>query len=730
MLKLKIKIGLLVLTALLPITSQALTKPVNLGTIDIRLTNNQEEINLNVEAGKNYLQEIQISNFSNEKVSLDLFSRDAQNDPKNYLIKENTDKTSYLNKWIKLPTKKLTLESGESKIVSVNITIPELAPIGEQAGAIMISQKISSAQENLIIEKGLRVKLKVLGQAISSYKNIYTKTTSSEDSIEIQRMIVNNGNTIIDGNINIKTLNDKSEVVSNNSKKIFILPGEDSIVELATPKPDLGLYRTVLEENINNQTKTSVIEEALYFPSEAGAILIFIGYIALALIIKTKNLNPNNNSQLKLIGFFLILTLLSFNLNKDQSILDQIKSDLLNSTPETGYLTTIKWGNNQTTGKTSWKGKIKLNNSRLIITERLHQEKFDKFYLNPSEDTLLYENTTGPDNDGIVLFIKPENTADEVYLNYSNSFTKEDFKIPITRTINKPYSINYKGQTVKIQTIIAPETITYKKADKEISIQTKDFLKQTPIIVEQQSTTEILAITEGMSTPEIKTEIETSAEETPNNIDLQNELSLLREVISDIPSTAEMISEYILNSDYVEEVISENNTSTIKTDPSLISVLKETPLTIEEITQTPELNFVFLPNEKIKLSPQIFSFERENSTTQDFGEILFSQNRTSSWNAYMSVSDFTSISGRGTISASNVTIDPGIAEVISDQNTALIEEGKPHQLSSQSDQAVLVFVEPKDNNQNLFVLKPKITLKIPPKTPPGLYRGEITIRII
>lgn len=728
MFKLKTKLGLLILAALLPTTSQALSKPLNLGTIDIRLTNNQESINLNVKAGENYLQEIQISNFSKEKVSLDLFSRDAQNDSQNYLIKENTDQTSYLNKWIKLPAKNLTLESGESKIVSVNITIPELAPIGEQAGAIMISQKILSEQENLTIEKGLRVKLKVLGKEVSSYKNIYTKTTSNQNSIGIQRMIVNNGNTIIDGNINIKTINDRSEVISNNSKKIFILPGEDSIVELKTPKPSLGIYRTVLEENINNQTKTSVIEEALYFPSEAGAILIFIGYIVFAVIIKTKNINLKKNSQLKLVGLFLILTLLSFNLSKNPSTLDQIKSDLLNSTSETGYLTTIKWGNNQATGITAWKGKIKLNNSRLVITDKLHQEKFDKFYLNPSEDTLFYENTTGPDNDGVVLFIKPENTTNEVVINYSNSFTKEDFKIPIARTINKPYSINYKGQTVKIQTVIAPDTITYQKDDKEVSIQTRDFLKQTPIIVDQQSTIEISTITEENATPEVQTANDTKSK--PNDIQLKNELSLLREVISDIPSTAEILSEYILNSDYVEEVISENNTSTIKTDPSLIDVLKETPLAIEEISQTPELNFVFLPNEKIKLSPQIFSFEKENTTTQDFGEILFSQNRTSSWNAYMSVSDFTSVSGRGTISASNITIDPGIADIISDQNTALIEVGQSHQLSNQSDQAMLVFVEPKDNTQNIFTLKPKITLKIPPKTTPGLYRGEITIRII
>jgi hypothetical protein len=181
----------------------------------------------------------------------------------------------------------------------------------------------------------------------------------------------------------------------------------------------------------------------------------------------------------------------------------------------------------------------------------------------------------------------------------------------------------------------------------------------------------------------------------------------------------------------VDEVIKENELTTVKADPSLIRALQDAPITIEEITATPDLNYIFIPSGKVKFSPQNFSFNKSHESAQDLGQFIFVQNKESAWNSYVTVTNFVSTTGKGTIPVSAVTITPGEIRMISTDPTAtVIESGDQKTLQNSFDKSLLVSIQPQDDSEAIFVMNPKINVTIPPGTPPGIYHAEISIKTL
>lgn len=696
--------------------------PINLNNIDIKLSSGDEEINIIKEKNSQYFEEIYINNNSSEEITIEIKKNHANLENRNFKVENNKAASSYVDEWLKIDKSNLKIKPGEQEKVKLEINIPENAPVGKSHGALLFIQKISTTNFDTKIEKGVRIKIDIPGEERFLSKIISQEKNEDSKNVYYKKHLLNNGNTNLSGTISIKTLSGE-KIFSEEKTDFFLRPGEDQKFELKAEKPAIGFYQTILDETLKNKVKTSILSENFNLNSENTGIAILAIYILLAFYIKNAAASPKK-SKAGIFLFITLTTLLLSNLNTEY-----IKSNVFQTIPETGYLTTIKWTGENSDLKTAWKGKIKSNSGIMLISDFLHVEKTDNFNLDQKNNLLNFDNFTGPDNDGIVLFIKPDQERqDEPIIQIENSYSKHTFKVPLSRTLKKDYSLGYKGQKITVSTVVAPETVNYINNGKSFPLKTKTADFSNEILLEKNITGEISTIEDLQSTEE--NTIDISKLEYSKKQDLLNELNLLREVISELPTSPEIISEYILNSSFVEEVVSENNTSTVSTSASLIETLKETPNIIQEITQTPEINFVFIPKEKIKLPSQIFSFERSNSTTQSFGEILFTQNKEQNWNAYISISDFTSASGRGSISASNITIDPGIINNIKENSSTIIETGQPYKLNGPTDQAVLVFVQPNGNQESIFSLNPKITLNIPPNTPPGLYRAEVTIRII
>lgn len=730
----KIKFIILSLLSILILPSLASAQNVyNLGDLDIQLNNGKEQVNLNSLPGNEYFEEIRLANFSDQNLKISLYVSDANwESGNNFLPQPENSPQLDSSKWVKLGATKLELAPQEAKLVSVKIKVPENAGVGKHYAAIMVKYQHLDQNNNLVnIEKGLRVINNVIGEADSKYQIINSQLSETGRFLTYSATILNSGNTNLSGSINL-TNQDTKTSKNRQTEDLFLRPGTEQKVYLAVEKPFLGPDTLSTEISLLDGTKTFVLNEQFYFPTE---LLLFLFVSVLGGIIFTLR-HQVQIKKLFAFGIISILTLL-VTINFPYISKNILPADLLGSATETGYLTTIKWGHfaeQEGRDKTTafWNGSFKLSSGKMLIVEKLHNESKDRLFLNSLGNILNFNSITSTDNDGIVLFIKPEATDTNPTLLYKNDFSGEEFAIEINSTLDSSRYIDFKDSQIEISSEIAGNNITLKGSKEDTNVSTIDFGNIEVPIVEIESTLDNSAvISEGQSTEDI-TAVLPPAEEKPSNAaQLQEEISLLREIIQDIPASPEVLSEYILNSNYVKEVISENNSTTVSADPVLIQKLKDTPITIQEITATPDLNFIFISDEAIELAPQQFSFDQSRTTSQEMGEIVFVQNKLSSWNTYFTISDFVSVSGRGSIPATNVSINPGQIKLINQNGEeALIEAGSHRRIMSSNDQATLVTVTPQGEGESIFSMKPQISLEVPANTAPGTYRAEISIKVI
>lgn len=703
----------------------------NLGDLDFRLSSGKDQIAINALPGDQYNTELRLANFSDQKLTIKLYASEADYKQNSFIPLPAKDGISDSSKWINLASKEIELSPKETKLLSVNINVPEQAGVGVHYSAIMAKYQHLDNNQNLInIEKGIRVITNIEGKAINKYQIINPQVTHSERFSTYSATVYNSGNANLRGTINLTNQNSETSYNKQNTE-IFLTPGATKKIDLSVEKPIFGSDTLSAQFNLANTTKTFILNEGFYIPN-ALILMAAIGLIGLIIGFSSKKHLRRILAFISITAITAIVVLIIPFLNEKL-----LKADVLNTVPQTGYLTTIKWGNFDSKKNSNetilWNGAFKASSGKMAIVEKLHNENRDHLYLNSLQNTLNFDNVTGKDNDGVILFIKPDNNDPAPHLIYSNDFSKEEIFIDLKSNIDQVQYIDFKNSQIEIKTEIAGTSINLKTGDQEINLDTINFGQniELPIIEIESTADNAESIVDEESTSDSNEQIYPTAETRGVSQQLQEEISLLREIIEDIPASPEVLSEYILNSNYVEEVISENNSTRVTADPLLIEKLKDTPITIQEIAATPELNFIFIPNEPIELVPQQFSFDQSRTTSQEIGEIVFVQNKLSSWNTYFSISDFVSVAGRGQIPASNVSIAPGNIKLINQNGEeAFIESGSARRLSGSDDQATLVTVTPQGEGETIFSMKPQLSVEIPANTPPGLYRAEISIKVL
>jgi hypothetical protein len=749
---LKIKSGLTTaLIALMLLPQICSAARYSFGSIDIRLTDQQEEIKLQGIPGQSFTKTLVITNFSSKTSDLALYVTDAE--IKNNQLAPVTGSTYQdASSWIELDNENLSLQAGESKKIPVSITYPDHAGVGTHYAGIMVSQKFSDTEGNRYsFDSGIKVFAEVSGSPDSRYKIINPRVSEQNDLINYTATLVNSGNTDLKGRIALS--NQTSDYEDSLSPKLFLKPGEDQKISLSTPKNQFGAERVVSSFNLGDNTKTFVLSEKFIIP---GYLWYLFGILALTLItlnfLKNKTLSGSKTREAVKNSVFLLLlvTAVSIVLNFNRYGNFNLYANSLDNNSGSSYLTTVKWGNLTHTSlpdwvKTNWEGYIKLSSGQMFIVEKLHNENNDQISLNSSGNILNFHNTTGPDNDGVILLIKTDSNDPDPKLTVHNVLTGEEIPIPLSGNINNPRLINYKQHQLQIESEPAPELIQLKTDSGNSSVPLKDFGKifePTALIIEVQSSPDLSSlITDQEASPNL--DLVLTPENPPSLLEqtiqkdleqqkqLNEEIDLLKDLIQDIPASPDVISEYILNSDYVEELTSENQTATIKSSPALIDTLKDAPLTIQELTSTPDLNFIFLPNEKIKLSPQNFSFSDRKISSQELNEIVFVQRKNTPWTAYFSITNFVSVSGNAAIPADNVSIVPGKISITNQSgNIPQLLVGKEKQLTGINDLATLVSITPQGEGETTFSMRPRINVNIPAKTPPGLYKATISIKVL
>jgi hypothetical protein len=686
---------------------------IDFGTLDVHPVASADAISKDwfieyLKPGQKQQEQIEISNFSNKTKELKLYLSDADvNEGSTFYAKSPTQTSEDLNTWIALPTDTITLNGGESKKLSVNFNIPKNAGVGLHSGAVMVREVVNpnSESQSFAIEKGVRVYLNITGPAITKAETTNIQSFNKTSQISTNLETKNLGTTDYKVKASVRLENIFGQTISETSNELKVRPGQQKELDLSIEKPSFGFYNVIL----TNEDQSSLLTSFIAIP--AWSLLLALG-ITLAVSVKRRTQATQSKKQQLTIShvfqkiqhgtqslvlqksavyFMLLLTFASTTL--------WIASLGPNTTQAQGikkvansYVLTTKWGDLRhmhINEAKEWKGELSFHNADVEILNLLNFEKTDGAQLTQNGTTISFNLTTGPDNDGIVLNVKP--TSDEaptvtIYDSVkavSHTYNLEDL-VSSNFVLNQgPWGI-YLNAELGAEHVVNPSDVV-----NEIS-----------------------------ATPEV--------EATPDPVANIPELENL--FTEDLPATPEVLADFVLSSDYVQEITEDKKTSQVETDPILIDALEATPEVLQDIAASPDLNFIFIPSDTVNFPPEEFSFSEEKVTSQDIGTMIFVQNKEENWNTYISTSDFVSLSGKGKIPASALTIDPGEPTLLI-QDGASVTGGDKQKFDNSTDKTTLVEVNPGNSvdSRSVFVLNPSLQIKIPAGTPPGRYRGTLTI---
>jgi predicted HTH domain antitoxin len=753
---------------------------LNLGTLDISTSGTEDISWLNeyLAPGEKVQKQITISNFGNETKELTIYATDLElNENKNFFVKSYEQISSDLAPWIQLPTNKMALEPGESKTLSVNIITPKNAGVGLHTGAIIVRENRvdpAAPYRNLALEKGMRVYLNITGNAIhkSQIKNLRLKKDAANIQAELQ--IKNTGTVNIVQDFEIEIQNRYSKEASKTQTRVTIKPDSTKTTVLQVPAAQFGLYDIYAKtgnssflsagKNSNQHVGTIIFIPMWFF------IFTLAFTLALSLITvsqKQKYCVPKLQNEFTLAfsdfnkllingmgsmvfqrtaiyaGLITVTTLILYSVTGVDS--NNIKTQLLDETATCKYEVTIKWGNLRklhlpSTYRNEWDGTFNFIDAQIEKIETLDYERNDRSEIKNQKTTIEFSGTTGPDNDGLIVTLRPLKETTPI-LKYENKRNGTIYEIEIENYLNK------KGN--RAEGLYAVEyAVEYCQA--EIEQQNKFISQEIPPLYEYDASGELIA------TPEANLEI-TSLDTEKQKKDKKIKPELQSLFMEELPATPDAMFEYIVSSDYVAKKIQINQNQKIEADPLLIRALAATPEILAEITSTPDLNFVFVPNETVIFPPITFSFDSSASTAKNIGSLIFVQNKQEPWNTYIRTTDFNSLSSGHKIPASAVELYPGepiilgefkikdnevkdgkknnglAGSISSDGSIAtssLVTSGKIHKFTDTFDEASLIYIEPSPGKKVVFQLNPSLKISIPANTPPGTYQGALTITSI
>jgi hypothetical protein len=690
----------------LALSPLAQARYINMGELDVapagRASGNSEWFIEYLRPGGQIQKQIRISNFDVKPKNIEIYASDTDTDDgRNFFVKTPQESGGDLAGWIRLPASRLTLAAGETRILSVNILAPENAGVGLHTGAVMV-RETGTAEDNLSIEKGVRVYLNITGPVITSAETKDLSLSRTAGQISLQVKTTNTGTTDYPASYTLRAENLLGTEIDTSMAEASIKPGTTDVSTLSLPQPSFGLYNLIL----TSPDSTYSLGTILFLPLWTLLLLLCLPLIAtrkslinlrLLRLSRLSAFPPAFSPATKKAAVYVAvlalmagITVLTSNFDSSSGSASAIRPTVTNA-----YVLTVKWGNfrwgdaesnRPAPRKTqSWNGKISFSDARISISDYLHFENDDSAEITDYNTALLYRNTTGPDNDGIVLFVEPT-TNKPPAVTYENYDTGERYRFEITNYLNVPGIYPYRNLGVYFKTALGPEHAVTALAEE---------LEATP---EQEATPP-----PGAAVPE-----------------------LVNLFMEDLPATPEALADFVLSSDYVETIATERKTTQVQADSILLNALAATPDVLAEIAATPDLNFIFIPDDTIMFPPQEFSFNDTKVSTEDIGTMIFIQNKGTPWNTYVSTTDFTSLSGGYVIPASSLTIIPG-EPILLIKDGASVQPGNARTFKGTADKSVLVDVEPESDSKQMFIMNPVLQVRVPPGTRPGRYRGMLTV---
>ncbi len=373
-------------------------------------------------------------------------------------------------------------------------------------------------------------------------------------------------------------------------------------------------------------------------------------------------------------------------------------------------------------------GTIKFNNATTEIINYEDLDSEDKIELIDNQLRFDLKNLQN-ERDTVNILLKPTNP--EYYpgmqITLANNQRYEQV-ITVERLLHRTHVLPLGVQYIALKATNLPQNQSPLNLTESVeNITPSENNTDNPTPPETVATPDIsfsLSPEEINATPELSI-----LQEVVGTPEVTDQINLINDLIQETSSSPEVLTEYIPTTEYVDKVTTVNAVTKVDADPKLINVLSNQPEIVSEISATPDLNFIFVPNQKVEFSPQKFSFAENRTTKQKIGEIIFVQNRDTGWNTYVTIDDFVSQNGRYRIPSENITVEAGEIKKIraEEDSKTKIESGGITNLGD-TQEALLVNIQPKDDSEAIFSINPTITVNIPPNTPPGIYRANISIK--
>lgn len=676
---------------------------LDMGTLDVTPVGDDSAgwFTESVAPGHAVKESIRISNFGGTTKKLTLYATDAvstsdEEGGTGFFAKSPAEKSDDIASWIRLPASEIMLGPGESRILSVNIVTPSNAGVGLHTGAVIVRENADTVHGKVAVEKGVRIYLTVTGPVIERTETVSATLAEKAEHVTLTVTDLNRGTVdfVGDYRLEMREIFGNGTIAASGSRRIK--PSTSGTISLSVEKPSFGVHSIFASDGKTETYLGTVVYVPLWMLIAFLCAVVIVTRPSLKLshvdFGEAFNFSKSNHFRHALVYFVAItLTAGSTLYLSTMDFGSAGAANSITSLPAHSYRMAVKWGNFRNLAipdsyRKEWEGSLSFRDSTVSIVDYLHFEKSDKAEISSDNTTLFFKNVTGPDNDGLILDI--ESTGANIpEITYRDARTGEKYVFPVTSFIDAAVIYPSGLFATSFKTEPGPEHMMMALAE---DLEATPEIEATP--------------TPGARIPELE------------NL-----------FVEDLPATPEVLADFILDSNYVNRITTERKTSLVSTDPILIEALAATPEVLAEISASPDLNFIFVPDEMVKFPPQEFSFDETKVTVENLGAMIFVQNKGTPWNTYVGTTDFTSISGDSVIPAYALTIIPGDPIIIGGQDEAVIEPGNPRSFQGTADKSILVNVDPGTSSRQIFIMNPQLQVRIPPGTLPGHYRGTLTI---
>jgi len=251
----------------------------------------------NLNPGDYKIDEVQLVNLSDNRVTIDIYPVDALTTKEGaFALRNREEPKQDVGAWIKLLFSEITLEPRESRALPFSISVPKDVEVGDHTGGLVVEKKIAEESPSdqqfgmkIVTRVGVRMYVRALGEINESLsiEKFFTKLTNQGRWFVLELKNLGNVRLAPEGSIAIKDIFQRNVASLTIEKSGEVFPKKSVTREILLSKK-LILGRFVALATLNYADK-QIISSPLVFwiiPWWVIVILVLIALIIIYLILR------------------------------------------------------------------------------------------------------------------------------------------------------------------------------------------------------------------------------------------------------------------------------------------------------------------------------------------------------------------------------------------------------------------------------------------------------------